>query len=115
MQKRAKPVQRIAAAVLTAGLLCPALGRAADADLPPDEAPPPAETHWYDGASRNFDVGFDAAVVRPLAALTLAGGATLFPFAALLTLPNGLDSVNDAKDRFVIEPWQYLVGRPLGD
>ncbi len=43
------------------------------------------------------------------------GGALLFVPAALLTAPNGLDSVQMALEFFVTEPAKSVFQRPLGD
>ena len=45
----------------------------------------------------------------------MAVGAVLFVPAALLTAPNGLDSVKMALEFFVTEPANSVFQRPLGD
>ena len=54
-------------------------------------------------------------MLRPLSLVTLVAGAMLFLPAALMTAPNGMDSVADAYERFVNEPGEYFWGRPLGE
>jgi hypothetical protein len=110
---RVSPVDRIAVAALIAGLLLPALGRAEEA--PPEELTPIEESHWYDGTMRALDVAVDVFPIRPLSAVTLGVGAVLFVPAAVMTAPNGWESITDAWERFVIEPGEYLWARPLGD
>jgi hypothetical protein len=63
----------------------------------------------------DLDVAVDLAVIRPLAAVTLAAGAALFVPAVIMTAPNGVDSMRDAYDRFVREPGEYFYSRPLGE
>jgi hypothetical protein len=75
----------------------------------------PLEERWYDGPLYVTDVVVDAVLIRPAAAITLLAGAMLFVPAAMLTAPNGMDSIRDAYDRFVNEPGEYLWGRPLGE
>jgi hypothetical protein len=120
---------RIAAAVLIAGLVSPALARAAeDAEGTPAEevsedvtedvpAEPPLirDSRWYDEPLRIFDQTIDLIVIRPLAAVTLVAGAAIFVPAAVLTAPNGMEGITDAYERFVNEPAQYFYSRPLGE
>jgi hypothetical protein len=110
-------VRRIAAAVVIAVLIVPAAGYAEDEDKfePPPPAPAPVEPHWYDGLRHNTNVGVDLLIIRPLSAVSLAAGAALFVPAAILTAPNGTESMKDAYDRFVREPGEYFYSRPLGD
>lgn len=75
----------------------------------------PLEERWYDTPLYVSDVVVDAVLIRPVAAITFLAGAALFVPAAMLTAPNGMDSIRDAYDRFVNEPGQYLWGRPLGE
>ena len=58
---------------------------------------------------------FDVVVVRPLAATALPIGCALFVPAAILTAPNGLDSMKEAAEFFVIGPARYVFTRPLGE
>ena len=78
-------------------------------------APEPVRQHWYDPLVHNANIGVDLIVVRPLSAVTLAVGAALFVPAAIMTSPNGWDSVKDAYQRFVDEPVEYFARRPLGE
>jgi hypothetical protein len=106
-------VSRIAAALVIAGLLAPAAGRA-DGAQPADQAAP-VERHWYDSAARNADAGVDLLVVRPLGLVTLVAGTVLFVPAVIMTAPNGTESMHEAYDRFVREPGEYFYSRPLGE
>jgi uncharacterized membrane protein YfcA len=109
------PVFRIVTVLLIAVLLMPASGWAAD-DEKADEPPPaPIQRHWYDPLVHQSDVGVDLILVRPLAGLTLIAGGLLFVPAALITAPNGTDSIRDAYERFVREPGEYFYSRPLGE
>lgn len=99
-------------AVLTAVLLLPAIGWAEEAPL--DEAPPP-ESHWYDETLRVLDVTVDVLIVRPASVVTLVVGGVLLVPAALITAPNGWDSITDAYARFVNEPAEYALNRPIGE
>ena len=119
---RPSPVLRIAAVVLLgawlAGLIPPARGSAAEdeADTDTDKpAPVPVESHWYDALVHNTNVGVDLMVIRPLAGVTLAAGAVLFVPAAIMTAPNGWESIKEAYQRFVGEPGEYFATRPLGE
>ncbi|HKA14274.1 MAG TPA: hypothetical protein VKH41_04590 [Myxococcota bacterium] len=110
------PTSGVAAALLIAGLLAPAHGWAAEeseGDQPP--APAPVEHHWYDDVLHNADVTVDLVLVRPLAAVTFLTGVTLFVPAAIMTAPNGMESIRDAYERFVREPGEYVYSRPLGE
>jgi hypothetical protein len=116
LRPTARPWPRFAAGILIAVLLAPIAGSAAeDAEAEAAPEPPPLEHHWYDDAVRQFDVGFDLVVIRPLAFVTWAAGTGLFLPAAIMTAPNGWDSVKEAYDRFVREPGDYVYSRPLGE
>jgi hypothetical protein len=124
--RRPSPVLRIAAAALVfawlAGVVAPAPGSAAEDEGEAEAeaegekpAPAPVETHWYDALIHNANVGADLLVIRPLAAVTLCAGAVLFVPAAIMTAPNGWESVKEAYQRFVAEPGEYFYSRPLGE
>lgn len=83
--------------VLAVALLAPASARA-ETDLT-----------FYAGAA------FDLTVLRPLGLVTTAVGVGLFVPAALVTAPNGWDSIQEAWRRFVTEPAQNVYVRPLGE
>ncbi|TMA24181.1 MAG: hypothetical protein E6J87_24305 [Deltaproteobacteria bacterium] len=106
---------RIAAALLIAGLLAPATGLAAEQSTDDQPAPAPVEPHGYDAVLHSADVTVDLLVVRPLAAVTFLAGAALFLPAAVMTSPNGTDSIHDAYERFIREPGEYAYSRPLGE
>ena len=73
------------------------------------------DSSWYDQPLRFFDQTVDLIVIRPLAGLALATGAVLFVPAAILTAPNGMESIEDAYARFIGEPGEYFYSRPLGE
>ena len=114
------PVRRIVAGTLLAALCAPAPVWAAEesaeqAAEDPAEPPAPIEKHWYDEPLRQLDVAGDLLVIRPLAGVTALVGCALFVPAAILTAPNGRDSINDAYEHFVREPGEYFAKRPLGE
>ncbi len=112
------PLRRIAAALLVSCLIAPSAGWAEEegGEGEAEQVPvPPVEKHWYDPVLRNTDIGVDLLLVRPLAAVTLAAGAALFVPAAVMTSPNGFESMRDAYERFVREPGEYFYSRPLGE
>lgn len=86
-----------------------------DETAPDQPAPVPAEPQWYDATIRNANVGVDLLLVRPLAGVTLIAGSVLFVPAAIMTAPNGWDSVKEAYNRFIDEPVDYFASRPLGE
>ena len=99
-------------------VVAPAPGFAAEDEAAEEEQPPapaPVEAHWYDPVVHNTNVGVDLLVIRPLAAVTLAAGAALFVPAAIMTSPNCWDSIKDAYQRFIAEPTEYFISRPLGE
>jgi hypothetical protein len=59
--------------------------------------------------------GFDVVILRPLGLVAAAVGAGLFVPVALVTAPNGLDSLQSALTIFVTEPAKSVFLRPLGD
>jgi hypothetical protein len=93
----------------------PAAGESTAQDEAEMPAPAPVERNWSDQAISNANVAVDLLVLRPFAAVTLGAGAVLFVPAALLTAPNGSESIKDAYQRFVREPGEYLISRPLGE
>ena len=60
-------------------------------------------------------VVFDVLVLRPLGFVASLIGAGLFVPVALVTLPNGVDSVQEALDQMVITPGKHVYTRPLGE
>jgi hypothetical protein len=108
-------LRQIVAGLLFAGLCAPA-PIWADEPAGDAEAPPvPTEAHWYDSLVHNTDIGFDLLVVRPFAGVTAGVGAILFVPAAIMTAPTGKDGLKDAYERFVREPGEYFISRPLGE
>src|SRR5262245_39524855 len=114
MKRRAGARIGAAMAALLAGLL---LGSGALAQTTPPEAQlqqepiEPIEPPGLNPAVAAFDV----IVIRPLAATALPIGCAFFLPAALFTAPNGLDSVKEAAEFFVIGPYRYVFTRPLGE
>ena len=118
--RRTSPRHRIASAFLIAAMLGPAPGWAADdadadAEEPPAVSAAPLEERWYDTALHNANTAIDLLLIRPAAALTLGVGAVLLVPVAVMTAPNGWESVQDAYQRFVGEPYDYLTARELGE
>jgi hypothetical protein len=110
MKRRAGARIGAAMVALLAGLL---LASDASAQTAPDAQlqQEPIEPTGLNPAVAAFDV----VVVRPLAATALPIGCALFVPAALLTAPNGMDSVKEAAEFFVIGPARYVFTRPLGE
>jgi hypothetical protein len=94
---------RTAVATLIAGLLLSANAYA----LAGEEAGPPSPNP--------IAAGFDVVILRPLGLVAAAVGAALFVPVALVTAPNGLDSLQSALTVFVTEPAKSVFQRPLGD
>lgn len=93
--------------MLVLGFLMPAGARAQSAAQPPASAEPKA----LNPAAAAFDV----LIVRPLGLVVLPVGVAAFIPAALLTAPNGMDSLRAALEHFVTAPAQHVFTRPLGD
>jgi len=118
-----RPMRRVVAGLLFAAICAPAPvwaeeEAAVESAEPSEESeipPAPVERRWYHEAQREADIGFDLLIIRPAAFITAAAGAVLFVPAAILTAPNGKDSVKEAYERFVREPGEYFVSRPLGE
>jgi hypothetical protein len=103
MKERMGPSLRAAVMTLIASLLLPVDVHAqAQQQIGP---PPPSP----------IVAGADLVILRPLGLVAMADGAVLFVPAALLTAPNGLDSVQMALNLFVSEPAKSVFQRPLGD
>ena len=123
-----RPGARIGAAMaaLLAGLLLLASGASAQTYGTPEPQPadpPPPEAQLQQESIEPIEptglnpavAAFDVIVVRPLAATALPIGCAFFLPAALFTAPNGLDSVKEAAEFFVIGPARYVFKRPLGE
>lgn len=120
-----------AAAVCAAGLLCagPAVwGEEPPPDEPPvteaapPEEPPVAEATPQGGAaealpeedySRQFDIGFDAVVLRPMGFLQLVLGSAMLIPAYPLSYPGG--GQQEVLDVLLWSPYDYTIRRPLGE
>ena len=57
----------------------------------------------------------DALILRPLGLVVVPVGAAAFIPVALLTAPNGMESVKSALELFVTGPANYVFQRPLGE
>jgi hypothetical protein len=73
--------------------------------------------NWPSGPTvqRAADGTFDALILRPTALMVLATGAGLFVPAAVVSAPSGKIRFQEALDRFVLRPYDYVFKRPLGD
>jgi hypothetical protein len=111
MKNRAGARIGAATVALLAGLL---LASGAPAQTTPPEAQLQQEPIEPTGLNPAV-AAFDVVVVRPLAATALPIGCALFVPAAILTAPNGLDSMKEALDFFVTGPARYVFTRPLGE
>ena len=115
MRKRTRSSLRAVAATLVAGFLA-ASGAEAQ---PPAEAPtqPLAQAPELlePSAPNPAAAVFDVLVVRPLGLVVLPVGVAAFIPAALLTAPNGKESLLTALDLFVTGPANYVFQRPLGE
>lgn len=112
------PSSRRWIAALVLAVLCapaPMLAEDEPEEASASELPPPVESHWYDRIVREADIAFDLLFIRPAAGVTAAAGVVLFVPAVILTSPNGWDSMTEAYERFVREPGEYFVSRPLGE
>ncbi len=61
----------------------------------------------------DLSVVFDLLIIRPLAYVTMLGGAILYIPAALITEAGGND-LKPVKDTFLRAPYRFAVTRPLG-
>ena len=72
-----------------------------------------------DSASQRWqhrmEVGFDAAILRPLGMIALVVGGTFVLPVAALTWPSGSGTMESAIERFVTTPADDLFNRPLGE
>ena len=98
MSERPRSILRAAAVTLIAALLLPA-GTAQ------------AESPWASHGAKVFDV----MLLRPIGFSALIVGSVLFVPVALLTFPNGRESVETAVEILVTEPAHSVFQRPLGE
>jgi hypothetical protein len=70
---------------------------------------------WRKSSANAAAIGFDAIVLRPLGLAALIASAGAFIPAALLSSPGGRDHFNTAREVFITNPWNALVGPKLGD
>jgi hypothetical protein len=139
MTKRTRSSLRAVVAALVAGFLIPACAHAQAPAPAPTQAPAPEATQAPAPAPEPTQAAapaapqalapeqveaeplnpaaaaFDVLIVRPFGLVVVPVGVAAFIPAALLTAPNGLDSLQSALDYFVIGPVNYVFRRPLGD
>jgi hypothetical protein len=104
-----------AVAPLIAALLLPA---STFAQAPYESEEPKASATAEKVGSSPSDyaaIGFDAVILRPLGTVAVLVGAVAFIPAALITAPNGRDSIETAWKSFVADPARDAFQRPLGD
>jgi hypothetical protein len=100
-----KPSTFLAILALTASLLLPLTSQAEDA-----EAMAPTS-----GVARVANAAFDVLFLRTSGLAVFAVGAVMFIPAAVLATPGGNEAVDEAGDRFVRAPANYLFTRPIGE
>jgi hypothetical protein len=105
VSKRARSTLRAAVVTIVAALLLP--GGAA---LAQSETTRSGKSSPQVGAQI-----FDAVVLRPFGFAVFVVGAVFFVPVALITVPNGRDSVDTAAEIFVTGPMHDVFQRPLGD
>jgi hypothetical protein len=98
-----------AVAVAIAILLLPATGYAEA------EGGSTSSGGFADSAANVAAIGFDAVILRPIGFAVVLVGGVLFVPAALITAPNGWDSIVEAKEIFIDAPVERTFQRPLGD
>ena len=108
MSERTRSILRAAVVTLFAALLLPVNACAQTAHTQTEQAIDSPSPH-------PAAVGFDVVILRPLALAALVVGAVAFVPVALLTAPNGRDSVEAAMEIFVTGPAHDVFRRPLGD
>lgn len=125
MTKRTKSSLRAAVVTLVAGCVLPAGAQSQSATRtatePATPPPPPTPTQTQSPVSPEEPEPsttarvLDALILRPLGLLVLPVGVAAFIPAALLTAPDGMDSVQTAFELFVTTPANYVFQRKLGD
>ena len=75
----------------------------------------PASARAQSDAAFYASATFDVLVLRPLGFAASLVGAALFIPAALITAPNGLDSIEETWRMFVVTPSEHVYMRPIGD
>jgi hypothetical protein len=70
-----------------------------------------AERKWGRVADGTFDVLF----LRTSGIAMLALGAVLFVPSAAVTWPGGKTPIREAWNRFIVQPTDYAIRRPIGD
>ncbi len=64
---------------------------------------------------RPIEIGFDAAIIRPLRFTALVVGGVLLAPSLLLSLPNGSSTRNEAIELYWTIPYESVFERELGD
>ena len=103
MSQGARPTLRAAAMLLIVALLLPGSATALE--------PEGLERRRIDPVAASFDV----VILRPLGFVAVVVGAAAFIPVALLTAPNGKDSLKAALELFVTRPADDVFRRRLGD
>jgi hypothetical protein len=104
----------VALAVLLACPLSPAPVWAADA-TPGASAPLADEATFGASALRGANATFDVLFLRTTGLAVLLVGVAFFVPAAIVSSPGGKTPVREAWDRFVVQPANYTVTRPIGE
>jgi ribose/xylose/arabinose/galactoside ABC-type transport system permease subunit len=129
MSQRVNSRVRVAVAALLAATLLPA---SVNAQEPTEPEPPlpgtsqPQKLHEWpplvsaarataEGVKVGAVKGFDLLILRPLSLTATIVGTALFIPIAVVTAPNGLDSVEEAMEIFVMTPAKATFQRDLGD
>lgn len=86
--------------LIVAAVLATSAGQAAAIDPDADQVPSASE------------VFVDAALVRPLGAITLVTGAAVWLISLPFTLPSG--SVGKTTDALLVKPFRHTFKRPVG-
>ena len=69
---------------------------------------------WGARAKRYTAQGFDALIVRPVGFSAVLVGAAYFIPAAILSAPNGMDGIKEARAIFITVPFESVFKRSLG-
>jgi hypothetical protein len=86
----------------------------AEADAPPPaEIPAEAEVLPESDPMREFDIGFDVVLLRPMGLLQLAVGSAMLIPAYPLSWPSG--GQGEVLDILFWSPFEYTIRRPLGE
>lgn len=109
MVKRTRATSRFLASIAIASFLLPGVGFAQEEDALEDEV---AEQGSSASAGEAI---YDVAVLRPFDFLGFVVSTAAFVPAAVMTAPGGRSSIEEAFDILVVEPYEVVFQRPLGD